>query len=136
MWRFVALMIPNKPARQCRDRYMNYLVPGFSNSAWTDEEDKLLSKKFKEIGPHWSVIQQFFPNRTANSIKNRHKYTLSKHSNLMKSLQKTATISIQNQDLDTNDNDDDNIQFPENFNDDFDEFNFDQDFLNDNFETE
>ena len=41
-WRLIFTMIPNKNPRQCRDRYMNYLQPGFIHSEWTNEEDKLL----------------------------------------------------------------------------------------------
>ena len=75
-WRFIASMIPNKTARQCRDRYMNYLAPGFVHSDWTKEEDQLLAARYKEIGPHWAKIQRFFPNRTSNAIKNRFNYSV------------------------------------------------------------
>lgn len=64
--------------RQCRDRYMNYLAPGFIISEWTKEEDILLAQKYIEFGPHWTIIQRFFPTRTTNAIKNRFKYALSK----------------------------------------------------------
>lgn len=77
-WRLIASMIPNKTARQCRDRYMNYLAPGYVHSNWTKEEDLLLAEKFEEYGPKWSQIRLFFPSRTANAIKNRFNYTVSR----------------------------------------------------------
>ena len=81
-WRLISSMIPNKTPRQCRDRYTNYLAPGFIHSDWTNEEDKLLAQKYNEFGPKWSKIQQFFPFRTSNSIKNRYKYTICRTKNL------------------------------------------------------
>ena len=80
-WRMIASMIPNKTARQCRDRYTNYLAPGYIHSEWTDDEDILLFQKYVEFGPQWTKIQKFFPNRTANSIKNRYNYTVCKKQN-------------------------------------------------------
>ncbi|KAK8841482.1 Myb- protein B [Tritrichomonas musculus] len=84
-WKLIASMIPNKTPRQCRDRYMNYLAPGYIHSDWTKEEDLLLADKYKEYGPQWSKIQKFFPFRTSNSIKNRFNYTISKMDNIFDS---------------------------------------------------
>ena len=75
-WTIIASLIPGRTPRQCRDRYSNYLAPGFIHSNWSNEEDKLLADKYLLFGPKWSQIQQYFPNRTANGIKNRFKYTV------------------------------------------------------------
>ncbi|KAK8842378.1 Myb- protein B [Tritrichomonas musculus] len=77
-WKFIAFLMPNKTSRQCRDRYMNYLAPGFIHTEWTIEEDTLLAQKFRELGPKWTKIQKYFPSRTANAIKNRYNYTIRK----------------------------------------------------------
>lgn len=83
-WRFIASMIPNKTPRQCRDRYVNYLSPDIIHSKWSSDEDKLLVEKYNEIGPCWSKLQQYFPSRTANAIKNRYKYSICKLQNSKK----------------------------------------------------
>lgn len=70
-WKSIAKKMQGKTARQCRDRYMNYLREGLGNSPWTEDEDYLLSEKVKEIGTHWSKIAIFFKGRSTNNIKNR-----------------------------------------------------------------
>ena len=70
-WRFIAESIPGRSARQCRDRWKNYLMPGIAKGPWSPEEDALLEEKYKEMGPQWSRIAKFFPNRTDINIKNR-----------------------------------------------------------------
>ena len=70
-WKSIARKMSGKTARQCRDRYMNYLREGLGNRPWTDDEDYLLSQKVKEIGTHWSKIVIFFKGRSTNNIKNR-----------------------------------------------------------------
>ena len=70
-WNIIAQSIPNRTGRQCRDRYVNYLVNTLSNGPWTPEEDKFLVEKVIEIGSHWSALMKFFPGRSANNIKNR-----------------------------------------------------------------
>lgn len=73
-WDIIAKYMPGRSSRQCRDRYRNYLVPGFFNGQWTDEEDKLLFEKHNEMGHQWSKMSKFFPRRSANALKNRWNY--------------------------------------------------------------
>lgn len=77
-WTVISSFMPGRTAKQCRDRYSNYLAPGIINSKWTDEEDALLYQIYNKLGNCWSNIQKFFPLRSANSIKNRYKYAISK----------------------------------------------------------
>ena len=79
-WDQIAKRMPNRTARQCRDRYSNYLIPGFFNGEWSKEEDELLYLKYQEYGPKWTVIKEFFKNRSPNSIKNRWNYFVSRTS--------------------------------------------------------
>lgn len=78
-WNSIAKHIPGRNGRQCRDRYQNYLIPGFFNGHWSLEEDELLLQKYKEFGSQWSKMTKFFRNRNANSLKNRWNYFVSKH---------------------------------------------------------
>ena len=70
-WIAVAAQIPGRSARQCRDRWANYLSPENKNGPWTQEEDRLLTDKFREFGPQWTTIAKFFDGRSENNVKNR-----------------------------------------------------------------
>ena len=77
-WRRIAQYMPGRTARQCRDRYSNYLNPEFYNDKWTNEDDMLLIQKFREYGSQWTKITHFFPGKNANNIKNRWNYSVSR----------------------------------------------------------
>lgn len=77
-WRRIAEMMPGRTAKQCRDRYCDYLNPEYFNGQWTKEEDEILCQKYKELGPRWTQIALFLRNRSANSIRNRWSYGVSK----------------------------------------------------------
>lgn len=77
-WNCVASGIPNRTARQCRDRYKHYLDPNVNHNPWSLEENELLLKKVDELGKRWKVISQFFKNRTDVHIKNHYKTLISK----------------------------------------------------------
>ena len=82
-WSALAKFLPNRTARQCRERYNLYLRDDVSNTPWTDEEDELLIRLYSQMGPKWSLMTQNFTNRTANNIKNRfkqHQRHLKRHS--------------------------------------------------------
>lgn len=70
-WDKIALFMPGRTGRQCRDRFANYLEPSLTNSTWTKSEDLLLEQKVLECGQHWNVIAKCFKGRSANNIKNR-----------------------------------------------------------------
>jgi hypothetical protein len=63
--------MPGRTARQCRDRYEQYLAQTVCNAPWSAQEDRVLLDKVKQYGNHWTQIAQFFPQRNANSLKNR-----------------------------------------------------------------
>jgi hypothetical protein len=68
----------NRTARQCRERYKNYLAPSIRIAPWTPEEDALLLQKYRELGPKWSQMTSFFGQRSAVSLKN-HYVRISQH---------------------------------------------------------
>jgi hypothetical protein len=70
-WWRVARHIPGRNARQCRERWENYLCPSIRNAPWTPEEEQLLLQKYSEIGPMWKQIASFFSARTAINVKSR-----------------------------------------------------------------
>lgn len=69
-WSFVAQNMDGLTARQCRERYQDYLSPGIRNEVWTFEEDQLLQQKVAEYGQRWTTIAKFFNSRTDVNIKN------------------------------------------------------------------
>ncbi|KAH0788143.1 Myb-like DNA-binding domain containing protein [Histomonas meleagridis] len=75
-WNEIQEQMPNRTARQCRERWNLYLSPDVSNTPWTKEEEALLMKFYRLVGPKWSVIAKNFPNRTANNVKNHTKQFL------------------------------------------------------------
>lgn len=87
-WDNIALSMPGRKGRQCRDRYMNYLNPTVKNDEWTLEEDSMLIEKVKEFGPKWAKISKFFQGRTGPALKNRWNYRLSRIDNQTQNITK------------------------------------------------
>jgi hypothetical protein len=72
-WCEIAKRMVGRNARQCKERWMNYLSPTLNTAAWTRDEDFLLIQKYTEFGSRWTQIANFFPNRTDSMLKNRFK---------------------------------------------------------------
>jgi hypothetical protein len=70
-WPTVAAKMKNRTARQCRERYNNYLSPRITNGPWTPEEDQLLAAKFAELNNSWAKIARCFDHRSDVNVKNR-----------------------------------------------------------------
>jgi hypothetical protein len=70
-WDVVAAAMPNRSARQCRERYVNYLSPDIRVGPWTEFEDRMLIDKVNELGHQWACIGQDFHGRSENDVKNR-----------------------------------------------------------------
>lgn len=70
-WKTIAQHMVPRTARQCRERWTNYVNPSLSQDPWTQEEDILLVEKHLEFGNHWKLIEKYFPKRSKNNIKHR-----------------------------------------------------------------
>jgi hypothetical protein len=70
-WRRVSQLIVTRNARQCRERWSNYLNPALRSGEWTPEEDAMLLAKYDVFGSKWNKIAQFFENRSDLSLRNR-----------------------------------------------------------------
>ena len=77
-WDMIAILMPGRTGRQCRDRYQNYLCPGINKDMWTHEEEMLLLEKYSQYGSQWAKISKFFKGRTGTAIKNRWNYYVSR----------------------------------------------------------
>ncbi len=70
-WPKIAKKLGTKNARQCRDRYMNYLDPRLNHEEWTEEEDLMLVALYDCYGQHWVKISNGLGRRSVNSVRNR-----------------------------------------------------------------
>ncbi|OHT09524.1 Myb-like DNA-binding domain containing protein [Tritrichomonas foetus] len=75
-WNLIQSLMPNRTARQCRERWNLYLSPDVNNEPWSQDEVMRLYTLYAAIGPQWTLLAHQFPNRTANNIKNRLKQCL------------------------------------------------------------
>jgi hypothetical protein len=91
-WDTIALSMPGRSGRQCRDRYRNYLCPGITPDEWIPEEDNLLLQKYAELGTQWAKISRFFRGRTGTALKNRWNYYVSKNISSAQRQQLSARI--------------------------------------------
>ncbi|MDR0662045.1 MAG: hypothetical protein LBF76_01505 [Holosporales bacterium] len=71
IWPLVAQQMPKRNARQCRERWNNYLAPSLTKRLWDPIEDVILLTKYREIGSKWKGIAVFLPGRSPNTIENR-----------------------------------------------------------------
>jgi hypothetical protein len=72
-WEAIAARMMHRTARQCKERWNQYLAPNVVRSPWTAEEDALLLEKVEEYGSQWKRLEAFFPGRKDNHIKNHYK---------------------------------------------------------------
>lgn len=71
-WSQVSSMLGGgKNARQCRDRWVNYLSPNIKKEDWTEEEDFVIIQSYQNFGSKWAKIATFLHGRSENHIKNR-----------------------------------------------------------------
>lgn len=69
-WASVALELPGRIGKQCRERWYNHLNPTINKSDWTDHEHWILFLSHTLYGNSWRRISKVLPGRTDNSIKN------------------------------------------------------------------
>jgi hypothetical protein len=74
-WGEISHRMPGRTARQCRDRYNNYLLDTLVANPWSPEEDAIVCRQYRELGPHWVQIAMLLNGRSGNHVKNRwHKH--------------------------------------------------------------
>ncbi|KAJ6238235.1 myb protein-related [Anaeramoeba flamelloides] len=72
VWKQIALFVPSRTPKQCRERWIHQLNPELFHGDWTQGEDEKILESRKIIGNKWSIIQKQLPRRSANAIKNRY----------------------------------------------------------------
>ncbi|CAM9514174.1 unnamed protein product, partial [Ectocarpus sp. 8 AP-2014] len=71
-WSLVAVLLPGRLGKQCRERWFNHLDPTVKKTEWTPHEDEVLFNAQAFFGTRWCEISKFLPGRTENAVKNRY----------------------------------------------------------------
>eukprot|EP00798_Chlamydomonas_sp_ICE-L_P010571 gene10571-12228_t len=69
-WAQVALSVPGRTGKQCREKYRNDLNPSLSKEPWSAQEEYILARVHSTTGNQWSSIAKYLPGRSENNIKN------------------------------------------------------------------
>ena len=77
-WSRISKEMQSRNGKQIRDRYINVLDPYINKDKFTIEEDAMIVELYNKIGSKWSIISKYFPNRTADMIKNRYYSSIKK----------------------------------------------------------
>jgi hypothetical protein len=85
-WAMIAQYMKRRTARQCRERYKNYLAPTVNHRPWSEEEDELLARQVAQYGQKWSKIAAVFEGRSDVNVKNRWSALLQRNARLEKYL--------------------------------------------------
>ncbi len=69
-WGQVALSVPGRTGKQCREKFKNDLRPNIIKDPWTSREEYILARSHCTIGNQWAEIAKFLPGRSENGLKN------------------------------------------------------------------
>ena len=75
-WALIAMQLPGRSGKQCRERWHNCLDPHISNDPWTEEEDLIIQMGVQAHGHRWTWIASKLKGRTDNAVKNRYNSTI------------------------------------------------------------
>ena len=70
-WNEISSFVPERTAKQCRERWHNHLMGGFKKGDWSEEEDRIIKLSHSMFGNQWSSISKNLPGRSVTDIKNR-----------------------------------------------------------------
>ena len=68
-WKEVALEVPERTPRQCRERWKTKFTQEWQNSKLSPDEKELLNQRHEQCGSDWKALAQHNPSCSQNSIK-------------------------------------------------------------------
>jgi len=72
-WKKVAVLVPGRSSKQCRERWTNQINPDLNNGPWNDEEDEQFIDLVAQLGTKWSEVNAALgTGRADNALKNRY----------------------------------------------------------------
>ncbi|KAG3086670.1 hypothetical protein PI124_g19603 [Phytophthora idaei] len=92
-WCDLALHLPGRIGKQCRERWCNHLDSRIRKGQWTPEEDDMVFRWQQKLGNKWSEIAKLLPGRTENAVKNRFN-SAARRKWLMNQANKSASSSV------------------------------------------
>jgi len=72
-WGKLAVHMPGRTSKQCRERWCHHLDPNVVKSDFSKEEDEMILSLHATYGNKWAQISRCLPGRTENSVKIRFK---------------------------------------------------------------
>jgi hypothetical protein len=98
-WSIVAMALPGRNPRQCRDRWNNYLRPNLKTDDWTPEEEAELVARVRKMGSRWEKLAAFFRGRSKNSLRSRFMTIQRRNARAMEAAAVAAGLSSTNEDI-------------------------------------
>jgi hypothetical protein len=93
-WNLISSHMNRRNARQCRERYKNYLSPVYRNTPWSTDEEQLLAQKVNELGQKWSAIAKFFEARSDVNVKNHWAAMVTRNERVMRFAQVRPKVGV------------------------------------------
>jgi hypothetical protein len=75
-WNKIAVLVPLRTGKQCRERWMAQLAPSLCRDTWAPDEDTVLLRHHAAIGNRWTTIAAQLPGRSPLHVKNRWKWLI------------------------------------------------------------
>jgi hypothetical protein len=70
-WTRVAMLVPTRTGKQCRERWIGQLSPALLKDGWLPDEDAVLVQAHAVNGNRWTAISLQLPGRSPLCVKNR-----------------------------------------------------------------
>jgi hypothetical protein len=90
-WNRIALRVPTRTGKQCRERWIGQLAPSIVKNVWLPDEDAILIRSHAVSGNHWTSIAAQLPGRSAINVKNRW-YWLLRHNVVSESASEPTVV--------------------------------------------
>lgn len=79
-WKDVAVAVPGRTHKKCRERWKGHLDPSINHSPFSAQEDNLLLDMHQKVGNRYADIARRLAGRTADKVKSRLRTLLNRKS--------------------------------------------------------